>query len=130
VNLDGNADQGWFMRLVDNLGVAAGEKVLARGVVFYKTYYFTTFTPNDNPCLPGGNARLYALDYLTGAAVIAFTDTDGDGDNDLTRSVLLGGGIPSKPVTVITAEATKLFISVGSTIPNAASQSVGAGIVP
>ncbi len=129
VNLDGNADQGWFMRLVDNLGVAAGEKVLARGVVFYKTYYFTTFTPNDNPCLPGGNARLYALDYLTGAAVIAFTDTDGDGDNDLTRSVLLGGGIPSKPVTVITAEATKLFISVGSTIPNAASQSVGAGIV-
>ena len=129
VNLDGNADQGWFIRFVDNLGVAEGEKVLARGVVFYKTYYITTFTPNNNPCVPGGNARLYALDYLTGAAVIAFTDTDGDGDNDLTRSVLLGGGIPSKPVTVITAEATKLFISVGSTNPNAGSQSVGAGIV-
>jgi type IV pilus assembly protein PilY1 len=129
VNLDGNADQGWFIRFVDNLGGAEGEKVLARGVVFYKTYYITTFTPNDNPCLPGGNARLYALDYLTGAAVIAFTDTDGDGHNDLTRSVLLGGGIPSKPVTVITATNTKLFISVGSTNPNAASQSVGAGIV-
>jgi Tfp pilus tip-associated adhesin PilY1 len=129
VNLDGNVDQGWFIRFVDNLGVAEGEKVLARGVVFYKTYYITTFTPNDNPCVPGGNARLYALDYLTGAAVIAFTDTDGDGDNDLSRSVLLGGGIPSKPVTVITADATKLFISVGSTNPNASSQSVGAGIV-
>ena len=129
VNLDGNADQGWFIRFVDNLGVAEGEKVLARGVVFYKTYYVTTFTPNDNPCVPGGIARLYALDYLTGAAVIAFTDTDGDGDNDLTRSVLIGGGIPSKPVTVITATNTKLFISVGSTNPNAASQSVGAGIV-
>jgi Tfp pilus tip-associated adhesin PilY1 len=129
VNLDENIDQGWFIRFVDALGAAAGEKVLARGVVFYKTYYVTTFTPNNNPCVPGGNARLYALDYLTGAAVIAFTDTDGDGVNDLTRSVLLGGGIPSKPVTVITSEATKLFISVGSTSPNAASQSVGAGIV-
>jgi type IV pilus assembly protein PilY1 len=129
VNLDGNIDQGWFMRFVDDLGAAEGEKVLARGVVFYKTYYVTTFTPNSDPCVPGGNAKLYALDYLTGAAVIAFTDTDGDGDNDLSRSVLLGGGIPSKPVTVITADATKLFISVGSTNPNASSQSVGAGIV-
>ncbi len=129
VDLNSHYDQGWYIRLVDNLGAAEGEKVLARGVVFYKTYYITTFTPNNDPCVPGGNARLYALDYLTGAAVIAFTDTDGDGDNDLTRSVLLGGGIPSKPVTVITPEHTKLFISVGSTNPNVLSQSVGAGIV-
>jgi type IV pilus assembly protein PilY1 len=129
VDLNGSFDQGWFIRLVDNLGAAEGEKVLARGVVFYKTYYVTTFTPNNDPCVPGGNARLYALNYLTGAAAIAFTDTDGDGTNDLTRSVILGGGIPSKPVTVITADGTKLFISVGSTNPNAASQSVGAGIV-
>ena len=129
VNLDGNYDQGWFIRMVDDLGAAVGEKVLARGVVFYKTYYITTFSPNSDPCVPGGNARLYALDYLTGAAVIAFSDTDGDGDLDKTRSTLLGGGIPSKPVTVITASATKLFISVGSTNPNVSSKSVGAGIV-
>ncbi|MEJ2729951.1 MAG: PilC/PilY family type IV pilus protein [Deltaproteobacteria bacterium] len=128
-NLNGSTDQGWFIRLVDELGAPAGEKVLAQGVVFYKTYYFTTFTPNDDPCVPGGDARLYALHYLSGAAVIAFTDTDGDGVEDLTRSVILGGGIPSKPVTVISAEGTKLFISVGSTNVNAASQSVGAGIV-
>jgi type IV pilus assembly protein PilY1 len=128
-DLNGSTDHGWFIRLVDELGAPAGEKVLARGVVFYKTFYFTTFTPNNDPCVPGGNARLYAVDYLNGAAVIAFTDTDGDDVNDLTRSVLLGGGIPSKPVTVITAKSTKLFISVGSTNPNAASQSEGAGIV-
>jgi Tfp pilus tip-associated adhesin PilY1 len=128
-DLNGNTDQGWFIRLVDYLGAVAGEKVLARGVVFYKTYYFTTFTPNSDPCVPGGDARLYAVNYMDGAAVIAFTDTDGDGNDDLTRSVHLGGGIPSKPVTVITPDSTKLFISVGSTNPNAASQSVGAGIV-
>jgi Tfp pilus tip-associated adhesin PilY1 len=129
VDSNGNIDQGWFIRLVDDVGADAGEKVLAQGVVFYKTFYITTFTPNNDPCVPGGNAKLYALNYLNGAAVIAFSDTDGDGVNDLTRSVLLGGGIPSKPVTVITAEGTKLFISVGSTNPNAASQSIGAGII-
>jgi Tfp pilus tip-associated adhesin PilY1 len=128
-NLNGSSDQGWFIRLVDDLGAPEGEKVLARGVVFYKTYYFTTFTPNNDPCIPGGDARLYAVGYLNGAAVIAFTDIDGDGVDDLNRSVILGGGIPSKPVTVITAEGTKLFISVGSTNPTVTSQSVGAGIV-
>jgi type IV pilus assembly protein PilY1 len=129
VDANGIVDQGWFIRLVDDSGADAGEKVLAQGVVFYKTYYITTFTPNNDPCVPGGNAKLYALNYLNGAAAIAFSDTDGDGNNDLTRSVQLGGGIPSKPVTVITAEGTKLFISVGSTNPNAASQSIGAGII-
>jgi Tfp pilus tip-associated adhesin PilY1 len=129
VDLNGNYDQGWFIRLVDALGVAEGEKVLAQGVVFFKTFYITTFTPNSDPCVPGGNAKLYALNYLTGAARVAFTDTDGDGVKDLARSVLLGGGIPSKPVTVITEAGQKLFISVGSTNPDPASQSIGAGIV-
>ena len=129
VEPNGHIDQGWFIRLVNNADESVGEKVLAQGVVFYKTFYLTTFSPNNDPCVPGGNAKLYALNYLNGAAVIAFSDTDGDGDLDLTRSVLLGGGIPSKPVIVITEEGTKLFISVGSTNPNAASQSLGAGII-
>ncbi len=129
VDSNGSIDQGWFIRLVDSLGADAGEKVLAQGVVFYKTFYITTFTPNNDPCVPGGNAKLFALNYLTGSAVIEFTDTDGDGVDDLTRSVMLGGGIPSKPVTVLTAKGQKLFISVGSTNPNSASQSIGAGII-
>jgi type IV pilus assembly protein PilY1 len=133
-DVDSNStyDQGWFIRLVDNSGdseVAEGEKVLGQGVAFYKTYYVTTFTPNDDACVPGGNARLYAIDYLTGAAVIKFTDTDGDGEKDLTRSVLLGGGIPSKTVIVITQAGQKLFFSLGSTNPDADSKAVGAGIV-
>jgi Tfp pilus tip-associated adhesin PilY1 len=129
VDSNNSIDQGWFIRLVDSLGANAGEKVLAQGVVFYKTFYITTFTPNNDPCVPGGNARLYALNYLTGSAMIEFADTDGDGVDDLTRSVLLGGGIPSKPVIVLTPKGEKLFISVGSTNPNQASQSTGAGIV-
>jgi type IV pilus assembly protein PilY1 len=132
VDSNSNYDQGWYIRLVDSPGeseVAAGEKVLAQGIVFYKTYYLTTFTPNSDPCVPGGNAKIYALNYLTGEAVIKFTDLDEDGDLDLTRSLLLGGGIPSKPVVVITSAGQKLFISLGSTNPDAASQSIGAGII-
>jgi type IV pilus assembly protein PilY1 len=132
VDSNDSYDQGWFIRLVDNSGeseVEENEKVLAQGVAFYKTYYVTTFTPNNDPCVPGGNAKLYAIDYLTGAAVIKFTDTDGDGDKDLTRSVILGGGIPSKPVTVITSAGQKLLISLGSTNPDADSKAIGAGIV-
>jgi type IV pilus assembly protein PilY1 len=132
VDSNSSDDQGWYIRLVDNSGlteVAEGEKVLAEGMVFYKTYYVTTFTPNDNACVPGGNAKIYAIDYETGAAVIQFTDIDDDGDLDLSRSNVLGGGIPSKPVIVITGEGQKMFISLGSTNPDAASQAMAAGII-
>jgi type IV pilus assembly protein PilY1 len=90
VDLNGNVDQGWFVRL------ASGEKVLAEGTVFYKTLYLTTFTPNNDPCLPGGVGKLYALNYKTAAAVIDF-----DNDTNVERSIDIGGGIPSKVVTVI-----------------------------
>jgi type IV pilus assembly protein PilY1 len=115
---DFSADQGWHIQL------AAGEKVLAEGVIFYKAFYVTTFTPNNDPCLPGGVGKMYALGHLTGEAVITF------GGASKTRTVTVGGGIPSKPVMVITAEGTqKLFVSVGSTNPDATSESFGAGIV-
>jgi Tfp pilus tip-associated adhesin PilY1 len=132
VDSNDSYDQGWFIRLVDNSGaseVTEGEKVLGQGVAFYKTYYVTTFTPNDDPCTPGGKAKLYAIDYKTGAAVLKFTDTDGDGEKDYSRSVVLGGGIPSKTVVVITVTNQKLFLSLGSTNPDADSKAVGAGIV-
>jgi Tfp pilus tip-associated adhesin PilY1 len=115
---DLSVDQGWYIQM------AAGEKVLAEGMVFYKTLYITTFTPNNDPCLPGGVGKLYALHYSTGEAVLYF------GEASKTRSVSIGGGIPSKPVIVITEETPpKLFISVGSTNPDDNSESFDAGLV-
>jgi len=119
VDLNHIIDQGWYIRL------ASGEKVLAEGTVFYKTFYLTTFTTNDDPCLPGGVSRLYALNYKTAAAVIDFNN-----DTYMERSTVVGGGIASKVVTIITdSGGVKLLISVGSTIPDANSESFHAGVV-
>ena len=111
-------DNGWYIRLA-----ITGERVLAEGTLFYKTYYVPTFSPNEEPCLPGGIGKMYALNYLTGEAALDF------GGGSLVRSKDIGGGIPSKPVMIITDEGQKLLISVGSTNPEATSVETGAGIV-
>ncbi len=120
---NGIIDKGWYIRLLDDSGNAVGEKVLAAGVVFFKTLYITTFTPNNDPYVPGGDARLYALNYLTGEAVLDF-----DLDSNKDRSLTIGEGIPSKPVALITKINTKLMISVGSANPGVAGPTLGAGV--
>ncbi len=124
-DLDSNgvSDKGWYIRLVDSAGVEIGEKSLAKGTVFYKVLYITTFTPSTDPCLPGGAATIYALNYKTGAAVLSF------GGMGLERGKMLGGGVPSNPVPILTSKGQKLLISVGSTIPVAGSESIEAGIL-
>ncbi|MFC1881483.1 pilus assembly protein [Thermodesulfobacteriota bacterium] len=130
VDVNGQYDQGWYIRLVDQSAAAVGEKVLGKSTVFYKTLYISTFTPNNHPCLPGGEGRLYAVNYKTGRAVLFLGgDIDGDGNADLTRSVSIGGGIPSKPVMVIKQDSRKILISIGSTTPEATSEILDAGIV-
>jgi len=106
--------------------LAAGEKVLAENTVFYKTVYLSTFTPKPDPCIPGGEGRVYALQYNTSGNVLDF---DKDGTKD--RSAVIGGGIPSKTVIVITDTLVpaKLLISVGSTNPEPTSESFAAGVV-
>jgi type IV pilus assembly protein PilY1 len=123
VDSNGVTDKGWYIRLVDSAGVEIGEKSLAKGTVFYKVLYLTTFTPSTDPCLPGGEATIYALDYKTGAAVLAL------GGTGLERSKMMGGGVPSNPVPILTSKGQKLLVSVGSTLPVAGSESIEAGIL-
>jgi len=118
VNADGRVDQGWYIQL------GTGEKVLSENTVFYKTVYVTTFTPNTAPCVPGGDGRIYALQYKTAGNVLDFNS---DGNKD--RSSVIGGGIPSKTVMVITDNIAKILVSVGSTNPDAMSQSFAAGVI-
>jgi len=101
-----------------------GEKALAESVVFNKVLYATTFLPNDQAFVPGGYVRLYVLNYLTGATAFDF---DKDGDNDTSK--VIGGGIPTKPVVIITTTGvTKLLISTSSTNPDVDSDTTSAGV--
>jgi type IV pilus assembly protein PilY1 len=114
---------GWYMRLYgaeyNNTTPYQGEKVLAQptlinGVVYFTTYAPSTSTTSTDPCQTGnlGTARLYALDYATGAAALnldttndtlipqwstnpAAFDPTGKVLQRTDRTVNLGSGIPS-----------------------------------
>ena len=120
---DLSADQGWYIRLVDNSGNAVGEKVLSEGTVICKTFYITTYTPSNNSYGTEGDGKLYALSYLTGAAALDFNN-----DSKPERSSTIDGGIPSKPVMLITRTGIKLLISVGSANSATGNPSIGAGV--
>jgi type IV pilus assembly protein PilY1 len=120
---NGLADRGWYIRLVDKNGRAVGEKVLAEGMVFNKTLYISTYTPKSDPCTPGDEAILYALNHLTGEPAVDF-----DRDSSKDRSFIIGQGIPSKPVMRFTKTQTGLFISAGSTNSDLSGPRLVAGI--
>jgi hypothetical protein len=81
---------GWYISL------AAGEKVLADPTVFGGVFYATTFTPSSstNPCYQGGTAKLYGLNYTTGAGALVIPESTAPPP----RSIDVGTGIPSAPI--------------------------------
>ena len=95
------AGDGWYITLDETNH--DGEKVLAPPTVIFGMLLFTTFTPVDtatNPCSYGGDARLYAVNYLTAASLIDW-DTDSDLDK-ADRSIHIGQGIPTEVVITLT----------------------------
>lgn len=88
--------KGWYF-LLDPVGATPAERILGKALVFAGTVFVTSFQPNDDICGSGGDARLYAFDYIT--AVI-----DAHGDEVLInyatgeRYADIGQGVPSKPV--------------------------------
>jgi type IV pilus assembly protein PilY1 len=114
--------KGWYIKLDSH----TGEKALASPIVYFKTVYFTTFTPSSgsepDPCLMReGTARIYILSYNNGNAVFNLdvsNDTGGTAIRRSDRSVVIGAGIPSG--VVITVVGTKAVGYVG----------VGGGVYP
>ena len=103
---------GWYITLSNS------EKVLAPVTVISGLVLFTTFLPVDtdiDPCSSGGDARLYALDYLTAVSVIDFND---DGVLDASdRSIDIGQGIPTEVVITINDQGeTTAYIGAGGGI--------------
>jgi len=112
------ANYGWYIKLDQN----SGEKALSVPLVFNKVAYFTTHAPSttvsSDPCLAKddlGTARMYAVNYKTGEAVMNFDTTNDSttvyspraksGSILLLRSdrvITLGSGISSGVGVVIT----------------------------
>ena len=108
---------GWFIKL----DVNSGEKVLAPPVVFYKTVYFSTFTPTTgteaDPCYVGeGKARLYILKYNNGNAAFnldSSNDLGGEVVKRSDRSGSIGTAIPSGVIITFIGGTTVGYAGVG-----------------
>jgi type IV pilus assembly protein PilY1 len=108
--------EGWYIELDQHVG----EKVLAPSIVYAGAAYLTTFTPTagsiTDPCYVGeGTARLYALDYLTAAAVLNF-DTSSEELHKNDRHQRIGTAIPSGVVIALVQGKAAGFIGVGGGI--------------
>ncbi len=89
---------GWYINLS-----GGGEKILGEPTIFNGVAYFSTYTPpsGNNPCEQAGTAKLYGVNYVSGAAALQAVDGDGAPTGSLTRSMDVGSGIPSSPVLSI-----------------------------
>lgn len=58
---------GWYINMAASSGSAGAERIVSdvsaafNGVVFY-----TTYIPNNDPCVPGGSTSLWAVNYNSG----------------------------------------------------------------
>lgn len=105
---------GWYMRLPN-----PGEKLVSAPKLLNKKLYFATFTPgslpiNGDPCVVPYNfgvSRLYAVDYLTGAAAYNFNADMQWSKED--RSKIIGTSIAGEPVLTTSGETTSLYYGSG-----------------
>jgi type IV pilus assembly protein PilY1 len=108
-----NAAYGWLIKL------GTGEKSLSTPIVFYKTAYFTTFSPlgGGDPCYATfGTARMYALDYRTGNAVFNLDLSNDIGGIKLRRSdrsEIIGTAIPSGVIITFVQGTGVAYTGVG-----------------
>lgn len=81
---DDATKRGWYFNLT-----GSGEKCLAESSIFAGEVYFTTYTPGGtDPCSQGGTAKIYAMNYITGAGSLT---------GNRSQSIS-GTGIPTAPI--------------------------------
>ena len=97
-----NAD-GWFMALPN-----AGERSLSSATILGGSLYFTTFVPSADICMGSGTGYLYGLYFLTGTpnTSSALGITTGPTYSTASRSISLGGGLPSNLAVQLGGQGT------------------------
>ena len=106
--------------------MSTGEKVLADVAVFGGVLYSTSFTPvgsSTDKCDQGGTAKLYGVNFTTGAGALVK-----DGETDPVTSMEIGTGIPSAPIISLrpTTGTPDLYVTTsGSGLIGAQTQRAG-----
>ena len=100
-------EKGWYFEL-DIPAAYPAERVLGKALVVSGVVFFTSFVPNQDVCGYGGDARLYAIDYLYGVVDDLVLDEMQAGD----RHVDIGLGIPSEPVFYYDPKTKKASVLV------------------
>jgi len=105
---------GWYLRLEKTTQKL--EKVLAKPVVFNKLVYFTTYacTATANPCSVLGEAKLYIVEYLSGAGALEVDDLSDLEGTPSPPSKKIGVGVPSSPVIKADLKG-KASVTIGTT---------------
>ncbi|MFP7721973.1 pilus assembly protein [Lysobacter sp. A3-1-A15] len=95
---------GWYIDFAPPApGTAQGERIIGDPAVVANVLLFSSIIPDANPCLPGGEGFLNALNAFTGGSVPDhFFDVDGDGQytddevgGNAVGSVNTGVGMPT-----------------------------------
>ena len=87
------AGNGWYFQL-DIPAAYPAERVLGKALIVSGVVFFTSFVPNQDICGYGGDARLYAIDYIYGVVDgVVLTEMESG-----KRHIDIGLGIPSEPV--------------------------------
>jgi type IV pilus assembly protein PilY1 len=110
---DMDKKMGWYVNLTDAAGNAQGERMVSGISLFGSVLLASSIVPNDEPCVPGGNGFINAIDAFTGTNVTApFFDITGDGAFDAkdminngttdvpVGSIDLGIGMPTTPLVI------------------------------
>jgi len=106
----GGTANGWYVDL--QVGSPSGERVLFPPRVFAGRVLFNTFEPANDPCQPGGLARVYVLSAFTGSGALGGPSGGGcTGCGGLT----IGSGAAVAPVFAIKKNPAT---SVGSDLGN------------
>jgi Tfp pilus tip-associated adhesin PilY1 len=85
-------------------------------VVFNKLVYFTTYacTATANPCSVLGEAKLYIVEYLSGAGALEVDDLSDLEGTPSPPSKKIGVGVPSSPVIKADLKG-KASVTIGTT---------------
>jgi type IV pilus assembly protein PilY1 len=108
---------GWYFYLDHQPGNPA-ERVLDRALIAAKYVFFASFAPNQDVCGFGGDARLYAVEYITGTVDEHEQPLENVASGK--RYEEIGLGIPSRPVYYLdptTLKTTAFIQTSDSSIP-------------